>query len=51
MTDNVPVSRADGPGKRGTAQEADGAGGAAARQVDPAALGTAFPRTHHVLMA
>src|SRR5271165_7461598 len=49
MTDKVPVSREDGPGKHRTAQEADGAGVAAARQIDPAALGPAFPRTHHVL--
>src|SRR5271165_48379 len=49
MTDKVPVSREDGPGKHRTAQEADGAGVAAARQIDPASLGPAFPRTHHVL--
>ena len=47
MTDNVPVSGTDGPGKGGTAQGADGAGGA--RQVDRAELGTAFPRTYHAL--
>ena len=49
MTDKVPVSRADGPGKHRTAQEADGTGGATARQIDPAALAPAFPRTHHVM--
>src|SRR5260370_713647 len=49
MTDNVPVSRTDGPGKPGAAQGADAVSGAAARQVDPAALTTAFPRTRHVL--
>ena len=46
MADNVPVSRTDGPAARGAAQGADGA---TARQIDPAALGAAFPRTHHVL--
>ena len=49
MTDNVPVSRAEGPGQRGAAQGAGAPGGAAARPVDRAALGPAFPRTHHVL--
>jgi aquaporin Z len=49
MADNVPVSRTDGPAKRGAAQGADAVNGAAARQVDPVALGTAFPRTRHVL--
>src|ERR1039457_2859826 len=48
MTDNVPVSR-DGPGKHGTAPGADGMSGATAQTMDPAAMGTAFPRTHHVL--
>ncbi|HMD94686.1 MAG TPA: aquaporin, partial [Trebonia sp.] len=48
MTDNVPVSRTDGPA---TAQEADAASGAAVQQIDRdrAALGTAFPRTFNVL--
>ena len=49
MTDNVPASGVDGPDKLGTAQGTDAASGAAARQIDPAALGAAFPRTHHVL--
>jgi aquaporin Z len=49
MTDNVPVSREDGPGKPGTARGADGGSGPAAQRVDPAALGTAFPRTSHIL--
>ncbi len=49
MTDNVPVSRADGPGRRGTAPGAGAAGGAAAQRIDPGSLGPAFPRTHHVL--
>jgi hypothetical protein len=44
MTDDVPVSRADGPGEHRTAQGADGAGVAATRQVDRASLGAAFPR-------
>ena len=48
MTDDVPVSRKDGSTARGTAQGADAASGAAARQIDPA-LGTAFPRTHNLL--
>ena len=49
MADDMPVSREDGPGKPATAQGADGVSGAAARQIDPAALGAAFPRTHHIL--
>jgi aquaporin Z len=49
MTDNVPASREDRPRKHAAAQGADGASGATAQQVDPAALGTAFPRTHHIL--
>jgi aquaporin Z len=50
MTDNVPASRKGGPAQRGTVQGADAVRGATAQQVDPAALGTAFPRTHHLLM-
>jgi aquaporin Z len=50
MADDVPVSREDGPGMRGTAQGTDAVGGAAAQQIDPAAVGAAFPRTHHVLL-
>jgi aquaporin Z len=49
MTDNVPASREDGPGKRAAPLGTDGVRDAAARQIDPAALGTAFPRTHHIL--
>ena len=51
MADNVPVSREDGPGTRGTAQGAGAVGGATAQQIDQdrAALGAAFPRTHHIL--
>ena len=48
MTDNVPVSRTDGPGEHGTAPGAGAVSGAPPR-IDPALLGTAFPRTHHVL--
>jgi len=43
MTDNVPASRADGPAKHAAGQGAEAVGGAAARQMDPAALGTALP--------
>ena len=50
MTDNVPVSRADGPGTREAGQGVDTVRGAAAGQVDPAAPGMAFPRTHHLLL-
>ncbi len=50
MTDNVPASRKGGPAQHGTVPGADAVSGATARQVDPAALGAAFPRTHHVLM-
>jgi aquaporin Z len=49
MTDSVPASREDGPEKRAAPLGADGVRGAAAPQIDPAALGTAFPRTHHIL--
>ena len=49
--DNVPVSQADGPGKHAAGPGADAVSGAAAGQVDRAALGAAFPRTHHVLCA
>ena len=49
MTDNVPLSRQGGPGQRGTVQETGAVGRAAAQQTDPASLGPAFPRTHHVL--
>ena len=49
MTDKVPVSRADGPGKHRTAQGADGAGVAATRPVDRASLGAAFPHTYDML--
>src|SRR5580693_7240256 len=46
MADNVPVSPADG---RARGRPAPGADGAAARPVDQAMLGSAFPRTLHVL--
>jgi len=36
MADNVPVSRADGPGKHAAAPGADAVSGPAAGQVDPA---------------
>ncbi len=49
MSDNVQVSRADGPGKHAAGQGADGVSGAAAGQVDRAELAAAFPRTQHVL--
>ena len=49
MTDNVPVSREDGLGTRGTAQGMGAASGATAQQTDLAAMGAAFPRTHHIL--
>ena len=49
MADNVPVSRADGPGKHAAGQGAAAVSGPAAQPVDPAALGTAFPRTHNLL--
>ena len=51
MTDNAPVSRADDPGTREAGHGGmDAVRGAAAGQVDPAALATAFPRTHHLLL-
>jgi aquaporin Z len=45
MADNVPVSRPDGPAEDRTAQRAGAVSGAP----DRAQLGTAFPRTRHVL--
>jgi hypothetical protein len=39
MAGNVPVSRADGPGKHAAAPGADGVSAGAAGQVDPAAMG------------
>ena len=50
MADDVPVSREDRPGTRGTAQGTDAVSGATAQQIDTAALGAAFPRTHHILL-
>jgi aquaporin Z len=50
MTDEAPESRKDGPAKHGNAPGATAGSGATARRIDPAELGTAFPRTHHVLM-
>jgi aquaporin Z len=44
MTEDASAGRKGGPGR-----QADGAAGAPAQTADPAALGTAFPRTHHVL--
>src|SRR6266487_151912 len=51
MADKVPVSGTDGPGGRGTARGTDAASGATAQQMDRdrAALGAAFPRTHHLM--
>jgi aquaporin Z len=48
MSDSVPVSGTDGPGEPKTARGADGVSGPTAQQVDPASLGTAFARTHHI---
>jgi aquaporin Z len=50
VTDNVPVSRKDGPAEHGTAPGADGVSGATAQKFDPASLGPAFMRTRHVLL-
>jgi aquaporin Z len=49
MADQVPVSQEDGPGTRGTATGGDAVSGATAPQIDRAALGAAFTRTHHIL--
>ncbi len=43
MADDVPMSREDGPGTRGTAQGTDAVSGATAQQIDPAALGAGLP--------
>ena len=48
MTDNLPASQKDGPAEHAAAQGGDPTSGAPA-QMNPAALGAAFPRTHHVL--
>jgi aquaporin Z len=50
MADDVPVSWEDGPGTRGTAQGTDAVSGATTQQIDPVAVGAAFPRTHHILL-
>ncbi len=50
MAGDVPASREDGPAARGTAPGADAVSGPAVREADRAALGSAFPRTRHVLM-
>jgi aquaporin Z len=49
MTDNVPVSHADSPAARGAGQGPDAVSGATAKELEPAMLGPAFLRTHHVL--
>ncbi len=49
MTDNVPVSQADSPAERGAGQGANAVSGATAKEIEPAMLGPAFLRTHHVL--
>jgi aquaporin Z len=49
MADSVPVSGEDGPGKRAPARGVDGVSGSTAQEIDRAALGAAFPRTHHIL--
>ena len=48
MAENVPVSRKVGPAKRRAGQGADAVSGVTGHTTGPA-LGTAFPRTHHVL--
>jgi aquaporin Z len=50
MADNVPVGREDGPAEQGAAPGAEAMSGAPTQVLDPAALGTAFPRTHRVLL-
>jgi aquaporin Z len=50
MTDNGPASQAaDSPAARGPGQGPDAVGGATAKETEPAMLGPAFLRTHHVL--
>ncbi len=49
MTENVPVSREDGPATRQAVPGADAVSGRRAQPIDPAALATAFPRTQHML--
>ncbi len=49
MAEDVPVSRAGGPGQSGAVPGAAKAGGGAAAQMDPGPAGPAFPRTRHVL--
>ena len=50
MTDGAHGSEPDGEAKHGGAQEPTATGAAGPRRVDPASLGVAFPRTHHVLL-
>ena len=46
----LPASRTDGRAKCETAQGTGAVSSATAQEPDRAALGPAFPRTHHVLM-
>ena len=50
MTDeNMPANRRDGARQAGAAEQAGVPGDAGGRSSAPPSLGTAFPRTHHVL--
>jgi hypothetical protein len=49
MTDSVPLRRTDDQATHGTAQGVGAASGTTAYKNDPAELGVAFPRTHHIL--
>jgi aquaporin Z len=46
---NMPANQTDSPEGSGSAQATGAVGQVAGRKIDPASLGTAFARTHHVL--
>ena len=50
MSDEAPEKRKNDPGKQGTGPGAAAGGGVTAPGDRSAALGTAFPRTHHMLL-
>ena len=49
MSDDAPEMRTNDLGRHGTGPGATAGSDDKGREIDPAALGTVFPRTHHVL--
>jgi aquaporin Z len=47
--ENMPAKRKDSPGGARSAQATGPASEVAGQKIEPASIGTAFPRTHHVL--